>query len=72
MATLEGLVQSVALQLDPAIDYATRLRENGYLTPEAILAAGSAEKLKEDCRLLIGYARILWKAAGGSSGRHIL
>ncbi len=72
MAPLEGLLQSVALQLDPAIDYATLLRASGYRTPEALLAANSAEKLSEDCNLLIADARILWKAAGGSSGGHIL
>ncbi|KAK9807772.1 hypothetical protein WJX72_008819 [[Myrmecia] bisecta] len=68
MAPLEGLLQSVALQLDPVIDYATLLRASGYRTSEAILAANSAEKLSEDCNLLIGDARILWKAAGGSAG----
>ena len=66
MAALEGLLQSVESQLDPTFPYAARLRASGYRTPQAILAADSAEKLSEDCSLLIGDARILWKAAGGS------
>lgn len=72
MASIKGLLQSVALHLDPDIPYATLLRAKGYRTIESISRAPSAEKLSERCRLLIGDARILWNAAGGSSGGHIL
>lgn len=69
MTTLQELLASVAADLDPAIDYETRLRSNGYRTLNSIKQVGNAETLQRDCELLPGDARIIWQAAVGIAGR---
>ncbi|KAL3132969.1 hypothetical protein ABBQ38_006880 [Trebouxia sp. C0009 RCD-2024] len=68
MTTLQELLASVAADLDPAIDYETRLRSNGYRTLNSIKQVGNAETLQRDCELLPGDARIIWQAAVGIAG----
>ena len=72
MSDLENLLQSVSAALDGSIDYAAQLKSRGYRTPEGILAALSAEELGSDCGLLIGDARVIWRAAGGMTGERYI
>ena len=69
MPPLEELLQN-CLSTVPGnpVDYASRLVEQGYHTPEIILAARSAEVLSNDCNLPIGIARVIWRAANRATG----
>ena len=66
---LQELLDSVAADLDPAIDYIAQLCSGGYRTPNGIKQADNAEQLQRACGLLLGEASIIWKAAGGSAGQ---
>ncbi|KAL3151006.1 hypothetical protein ABBQ38_012877 [Trebouxia sp. C0009 RCD-2024] len=65
MNTLQELLDSVAADLDPAIDYTAQLCSGGYRTPNGIKQADNAEQIQRACGLLPGDANIIWKAAGG-------
>ena len=66
--TLEKLLDSVAADLDPAIDYRALLCSGGYRTPNAMKQAGNADRFRQACGLLPGDADIIWNAAGGVAG----
>ncbi len=66
--TLQKLLDSVAADLDPAIDYRALLCSGGYRTPNAMKQAGNADQLQQACRLLPGDADIIWNVAGGVAG----
>ncbi len=68
LMTLEKLLDSVAADLDPAIDYRALLWSVGYRTPNAIKQAGNADRFRQACGLLPGDADIIWNAAGGVAG----
>ncbi|DBA99022.1 TPA: hypothetical protein ACH3X1_014292 [Trebouxia sp. C0004] len=63
--TLQELLESVAADLDPAVDYRAQLCSGGYRTPNGIKQADNAEQIQRACGLLLGDANIIWKAAGG-------
>ncbi|KAL3150158.1 hypothetical protein ABBQ32_000020 [Trebouxia sp. C0010 RCD-2024] len=66
MATLQELLDSVADDLDPVIDYKAKLLSGGYRTLNAVKQADKAD-LERACGLLLGDATVIWKAAGGVS-----
>ena len=70
MATLQELLDSVADDLDPDIDYKAKLLSGGYRTPNAVRQGDKAD-LERACGLLLGDATVIWKAAGGVSGRQL-
>lgn len=67
MASLEDLFQSVSADLGGLVgnntDYVSLLERRGFRTPNAILAAGSSERLQTACNLMPGEAMVIWKAA---------
>ena len=65
MATIEDLLLKLAPRLDASVNYADKLRLNGYRTPVDIQEAESAETLGKHCTLLPGDAWRIYKAAGG-------
>ncbi len=65
---LDDLLQSIAVDLGNPVGCAKLLKEQGYHTPAGILAAGSPQQLSKECNLPIGSARIIWRAAGGTTG----
>ncbi|KAL3146642.1 hypothetical protein ABBQ32_000872 [Trebouxia sp. C0010 RCD-2024] len=67
MATLQELLESVADDLDPVIDYKAKLLSCRYRTLNAVKQADKAD-LERACGLLLGDATVIWKAAGGVSG----
>lgn len=71
MNTLQELLDSVAADLDPAIDYTAQLCSGGYRTPNGIKQADNAEQIQRACGLLPGDANIIWKAAGGLAGKQL-
>ncbi len=68
MDHLDDLLQSIAVDLGDPVGCAKLLKEQRYHTPASILAAGSPHKLSKECNLPIGSARIIWRAAGGTTG----
>ena len=73
MPTLEEWLQTLSEVLDNPVNYASQLRGQAYDSPAGILAAGSAQELSKDCGLPIGAAKVIWRAAGGTTGRqHII
>lgn len=70
-AQLQDLLDSVAPELDPAIDYIVQLRSGGYRTPNRIKQADSAEQIQRACGLLLADADLIWKAAGGIAGQQL-
>lgn len=66
--TLQKLLDCVAADLDPAVDYRAQLCSGGYRTPNGIKQADNAEQVQRACGLLLGDANIIWKAAGGVAG----
>ena len=66
--TLKELLDSVAADLDPAIDYRAQLCSGGYRTPNGIKQVDNAEQIQRAFGLLLGDANIIWKAAGGVAG----
>ncbi|KAL3158975.1 hypothetical protein ABBQ32_011373 [Trebouxia sp. C0010 RCD-2024] len=68
MRTLQELLDSVAADLDPSINYTAQLCSGGYRTPNSVKQADNAEQIQRACGLLLGDANIIWKAAGGFAG----
>lgn len=71
MKKLQELLDSVAADLDPAVDYTAQLCSGGYSTPNGVKQADNAEQLQRACGLLLGDANIIWKAAGGFAGEQL-
>ena len=71
MKTLQELLESVAADLDPSIDYIAQLRSGGYRTINGVKQADNAEQIQRACGLLLGDATIIWKAAGGFAGKQL-
>ena len=71
MEQLQNLLDSVAADLDPDIDYKAKLVSGGYRTRNAIKQADDAQQIERATGLLPGDANIIWKAAGGVAGRQL-
>lgn len=68
MDQLEDLLQSIAVELGDPVGCAKLLKEKGYHASAGILAAGSPQELSTDCNLPIGSAKLIWRAAGKTTG----
>lgn len=71
MKTLQELLDFLGANLDPAIDYKAQLCSGGYGTPSSIEQADYAEQIQRKCKLPLGDANIIWKAAGGFAGEQL-
>ena len=71
MKTIQEILESVAADLDPSIDYIAQLRSGGYRTLRGVRQADNAEQIQQACGLLLGDANIIWKAAGGFAGKQL-
>ena len=71
MKTLQELLEYVAADLNPTIDYIAQLRSGGYRTINGVKQADNAEQIQQACGLLLGDANIIWKAAGEFAGKQL-